>query len=123
MYKSSYANFHSKASIEPKSTVIPGYSGYVPYINSENLYAKGYTPLTKDSFSSPKLGKNFNGLSTNGFNVRKETFLNHSKFGESCKYGKTGIQKAHPAWKENIWTSTIKDTYKNPKALNNPVFR
>ena len=123
MYKSSYADFHSKESIKPKNTVIPGYCGYVPYINSENLHAKGYTSLTKDSFSSPKLGQNINGLSTNGFNVGKETFFNYSKLGQSCKYGKTGIQKAHPAWKENKWISTIKDTYKNPKILNNPAYR
>ncbi len=71
MYKSSYADCHSKKSVEPKNKAIPGYGGYIPYINSENLHAKGYTPLTKDSFSSPKLGKNINGLSTNGFNTSK----------------------------------------------------
>lgn len=42
MYKSSYAHFHSKVlmtsylqeSVEPKSTAIPGYGGYIPSIKA-----------------------------------------------------------------------------------------
>lgn len=44
------------------------------------------------------MGKNVFGLSTTGFNVNKEVFVDNSKLGSSSKYGKSAIQKSHPNW-------------------------
>lgn len=38
-------------STEPKNKAIPGYAGYVPYVKPQNIHAKGFTPISKDSFS------------------------------------------------------------------------
>ena len=123
MYKSSYAHFHSEYSNEPKNKAIPGYTGYIPFVKPENLHARGFTPISKDSFSNKKLGKNILGLSTNGFNINRETFLDSSKFASSSKYGKTEIQRSHPAWNEEPWKSTTQETHQPPKLMNNPAFR
>ena len=98
MYKSSYAHFHSRDSVEPRVSSVPKYGGYIPYVVPENIHAKGYTPITKDCFSNTKLAKNLLGLSTNGFNVSQDAFIDGSKLASSSKYGKTAIQRAHPAW-------------------------
>jgi hypothetical protein len=98
MYKSSYAHFHSKGSVEPKNKAVPGYAGYIPYVKPESIYGKGYTPIAKECLSSDKLGKNILGLSTNGFNVNQQALIDKSKMASSSKYGKTAVQKAQPAW-------------------------
>ena len=87
------------------------------------MCSKGYTQITKDCFSSSKLGENKNGLSTNGFNASKEAFIDHSKNASSSKYGKSMIQKAHPAWKGDDWKSTTHDTFKDPKKVADPLYR
>jgi hypothetical protein len=69
------------------------------------------------------LAKNLLGLSTNGFNASKDAFIDHSKLASSSKYGKTAIQKAHPAWNEPPMKSTTHDFFRDPKTLVNPTFR
>ena len=54
--------------------------------------------MTKTSFNADKLGKNLHGLATTGFNLNKEVFVDHSKFGSSSKYGKSALQRPHPNW-------------------------
>ena len=105
MYRSSYANFHSKVntsntqdSVNPKCTAIPGYGGYIPYVKPENIHGKGYTPIAKQSFSQDKLAKNIMGLSTTGFNLNRDALIDSSKFGSTSKYGRTAIQRPHPGW-------------------------
>lgn len=123
MYKSSYAHFHSKDSVEGKNKAIPGYAGYIPYVKPESLYGKGYTPITKQCLSSDKLGKNILGLSTNGFNINQQALIDKSKMASSSKYGKTGIQKAQPAWNEGVWRSTTHDFFNDPNKMSNPLHR
>lgn len=41
---------------------------------------------------------NRTGLATTGFNITKDAFIDKSKLASSSKYGKTGLQKAHPNW-------------------------
>jgi hypothetical protein len=41
---------------------------------------------------------NRTGLATSGFNITKDAFIDKSKLASSSKYGKTGLQKAHPNW-------------------------
>lgn len=89
----------------------------------EGIHAKGYTPISKESFSSQKLAKNLLGLSTNGFNVSREALIDQSKLASSSKYGKTAIQKSHPAWGSGSWVSTTQHNFKNPNHLANPTFR
>ena len=96
MYKSSYAHFHSKVpslwskdSVNPKNAAIPGYGGYIPSIKAENIYAKGYTPMAKQSFTQDKLGKNAFGMATTGFNLDRTALIDKSKIASSSKYGKT----------------------------------
>jgi hypothetical protein len=95
MYKSSYAHFHSKVilhlfqeSTQPKNSVIPGYGGYIPSIKAENIHARGYSAMAKQSFNQSQLGK-INGLSTTGFNLNREALIDQSKIASSSKYGKT----------------------------------
>ena len=87
-----------KDSIEPKNTAIPGYGGYIPSIKAENIHARGYSAIAKQSFQNERLGRNNFGLSTTGFNLKKEALIDNSKIASSSKYGKTEIQGAHPGW-------------------------
>ncbi len=89
----------------------------------ENIHAKGYTPISKECFSNTKLAKNLLGLSTNGFNVTGDAFIDGSKLASSSKYGKTAIQKAHPAWNEPPMKSSTHDFFRDPKTRVNPTFR
>lgn len=45
-------------SVEPKHTVIPGYSGYIPSIKAENIHAHGFSSMAKQSFKNERLGRN-----------------------------------------------------------------
>lgn len=110
-------------SIEPRVSSIPKYGGYIPYVKPEGIHAKGYTPVTKQCFSKQKLGKNSFGLSTNGFNVRPDVFIDPSKSASSSKYGKTAIQKSHPAWGQPPMLSSTHDYFRHPDTQVNPTFR
>lgn len=78
---------------------MPGYAGYIPSIKADNLHAKGYSPITKQSFSNSRLGTNVHGLATTGFNVDKKVFVDGSLLASSSKFGKTALQMPHPAWR------------------------
>lgn len=105
MYKSSYNQFHSYNSNQPKNTAIPGYQGFVPGHRADSLYAKSNTAIAKQSFSKDKLDVNRTGLASTGFNITKEAFLDQSKIATSSKYGKTAMITAHPNW--NVTVSFI----------------
>lgn len=83
---------------EPKNTVIPGYSGYIPGCRANSLYGKSGTMIAKSSFVPDKLDLNRSGLASTGFNLTKDALIDTSKLASSSKYGKTGLQRAHPNW-------------------------
>lgn len=99
--QSSY--YLTKESLEPKNTAIPGYGGYIPSIKAENIHARGYSAMAKQSFQNDKLGRNSFGISSTGFNLNKEALIDTSKVASSSKYGKTEIQRAHPGWNVYDW--------------------
>jgi hypothetical protein len=41
---------------------------------------------------------NLIGLSTTGFNLNKEAFIDQSKMAASSKFGKSALQRPHPNW-------------------------
>jgi len=41
---------------EPKNVAMPGYAGYIPYAKPNNLYGKGYSPITRIAFNNKELG-------------------------------------------------------------------
>lgn len=41
---------------------------------------------------------NRSGLATTGFNIAKDALIDKSKNASSHKYGKTELQRSHPAW-------------------------
>ena len=82
----------------PKNSAIPGYGGYIPSVKAENIHAKGYANIAKESFHQDKLGRNAIGLSTTGFNLDRGALIDRSKVASSHKYGKTELQRAHPGW-------------------------
>ena len=98
MYRTSYVGAYSNKPGEPKTLAMPKYQGYIPYIVSENLHGKGFTSLTKDCFTNDKFGKNTFGLSSTGHNFKYEAMLDPSMSATSAKYGKSVIQRSHPAW-------------------------
>jgi hypothetical protein len=77
---------------------VPGYAGYIPSIKAENIHAKGYTSMAKQSFNQETLGRNPFGLSSTGFNLNRNALIDTSKLASSSKYGKTEIQRPHPGW-------------------------
>lgn len=54
--------------------------------------------LSKEILGTSNYGKTLNGLSTNGFNSKKEDFVDQSKTGSTSKYGRSSWLKAHPSW-------------------------
>ncbi len=76
--------------------------GYVPYVGPENIHAKGYSPITREAFSQNKLGKNLFGLSSTGYNLNKDAFVDPSQNASTSKYGKTALQMPHPAWQVQL---------------------
>lgn len=63
------------------------------------------------------------GLSTNGFNINRDSFIDQSKLASSSKYGKTAIQRSHPAWNEGPMKSSTHDFFRDPRSQVNPTFR
>jgi hypothetical protein len=63
------------------------------------------------------------GLSTNGFNVSRDAFIDQSKLAYSSKYGKTALQRPHPAWNEPPMKSSTHDFFRDPRNQVNPTFR
>lgn len=105
MYRSSYAQHHSPVShsimqdsVVPRANHIPGYGGFIPKDRAESLHAKTYANKTKEVFGSPEINMNRSGLATTGFNITKDALIDKSKNASSHKYGKTEIQRSHPAW-------------------------
>jgi hypothetical protein len=52
MYRTSYVSAYSDKPVPPKNLAMPKYGGYIPYVVPENIHAKGYTPISKDSFAN-----------------------------------------------------------------------
>jgi hypothetical protein len=97
---------------EPKNTAIPGYQGFIPGVKADSQFGKSGTILAKNSLDSKRLDVNRTGLATTGFNVTKDAFIDQSKLASSSKYGKTGLQKAHPNWSViNIINTVINENY------------
>lgn len=61
--------------------------------------------LSKEILGGSNYGKTLNGLSTNGFNVKKDDFIDQSKTGSTSKYGRSSWLKAHPSWEVNFITN------------------
>ena len=55
--------------------MIPGYGGFVPGTKAENIHARGFSNIAKQSFNDEKLARNALGLATTGFNVTKAAFI------------------------------------------------
>ncbi len=90
---------------EPKNTAIPGYTGHIPGVKADSLFGKSNTLLARSSFVSEKLDINRTGLASTGFNLTNDALIDRSKVASSSKYGKTGLQRAHPNWSViNIFT-------------------
>jgi hypothetical protein len=70
----------------------------LPSIKAENMHARGFSAMAKQSFQNDRLGKNEFGLSSTGFNLNREALIDRSKAASSSKYGKSEIQRAHPGW-------------------------
>lgn len=58
--------------------------------------------LSKEILGGSNYGKTLNGLSTNGFNAKREDFVDQSKTGSTSKYGRSSWLKAHPSWQVNL---------------------
>jgi hypothetical protein len=48
-----------------------GYGGFIPTMVSNNEYGRGFSPITRDSFNNPDLGKNKFKLTSTVFNFRR----------------------------------------------------
>ena len=83
---------------EPKNTAIPGYTGHVPGVKADSLFGKSKTLLARSSFVSENLDVNRTGLASTGFNLTNDALIDRSKVASCSKYGKTGLQRAHPNW-------------------------
>ena len=55
---------------------------------SDNKFSKGYSPITRDCFSNPKLGENTHKLASTGFNYKRHDFVDQSLTASNHKYGK-----------------------------------
>lgn len=130
MYKSSYNTSYCKGQVEPKNVAIPKYKGYIPYVHPENIHAKGYSSITREAFGKEKLGKNPFQLSSTGYNLNTQAFVDPSQNASTSKYGKSALQMPHPAWQVSPLItqldhliSTTHDTFRNPNSRLNPTFR
>ena len=106
----------TKESVNPKSTAIPGYTGYIPSAKVENIHAKTFSATAKESFAQEKLGKNIHGLSTTGLNLNREALIDRSKVASSSKYGKSSLQRAHPGW--NVFSLLQRQINGNRRLIN-----
>ena len=64
-YNDNYAKKKNKL-VPLKCSAIPGYKGFVPGLDSDNMHGSSYTPLTRDAFNNPELGNSKMGLSSTG---------------------------------------------------------
>lgn len=55
--------------------------------------------------------------------MHREAYLDGSQLASSSKYGKTAIQKSHPAWNEPPMKSSTHDYFRHPDTQVNPTFR
>ena len=71
----------------PKNVAMPGYAGFVPFMQSSNLFGKGYSPITRLAFSSEPLGVDRYHMSSTGFNFAPRVHIDPTKKAISHKYG------------------------------------
>lgn len=88
---------------EPNNTAIPGYTGHIPGVKADSLYGKSNTILAKSTLTSERLDINRTGLACTGFNLTNDALIDRSKMASSSKYGKTGLQRAHPHWSVELF--------------------
>jgi hypothetical protein len=80
---------------EPKNVAVPGYAGFIPYVKSNNLYGKGYSPITRQALANPELGVNKFKLSSTGFNLDRSALIDLNKEAVTHKYGVSTNPKPH----------------------------
>lgn len=54
--------------------------------------------MTKSVLNSPDVNLNRSGLASTGFNITQDALVDKSKNASSHKYGKSELQRSHPAW-------------------------
>eukprot|EP00178_Gracilaria_changii_P001188 TRINITY_DN11670_c0_g1_i1.p1 TRINITY_DN11670_c0_g1~~TRINITY_DN11670_c0_g1_i1.p1 ORF type:complete len:131 (+),score=9.89 TRINITY_DN11670_c0_g1_i1:268-660(+) len=79
--------------------------------------------MTKSVLNSPDVNLNRSGLASTGFNITQDALVDKSKNASSHKYGKSELQRSHPAWVPADWVSTTKATYISPEKYGNPTKR
>ncbi|CAD8086446.1 unnamed protein product [Paramecium primaurelia] len=121
-YRTSYINHYTQLPQEPKNSAVPGYAGYVPYVQSENLYGERFSEVARKSFADSKLGK-FNRLSSTGFNFDAKELIDPHKEAYSHKYGCQTILKHHPCTHIDKMVTSYQDGFKKPQNLVAPTFR
>jgi len=123
MYRTSYATAYTDKPQVPKTSVVPGYAGFVPGLKSNAPFGKSYAQTAKDSFSNPELGQNKFNLSSTGFNLSQKALVDETVTAGTHKYGAQTMQKTHPSLNANRWRSHTHDTHKNPVETVPPTYR
>lgn len=133
MYRTSYRDMHKKHPQKPKSYAIPGYAGYVPSVKSDNLYAKTYTEISKETFNRDKyLDKRVTEffpsrpLTTCAMGRTLGRFgggLDDEYHTVSRFHGKSTISKEHPNVADSNWTTTYRKSFISQEGVRPKIFR
>lgn len=108
-----------------KSSVIPGYKGHIPLVNTQNhLLGKRVTEQARDVFKPEVIDTPNNNFSTTGFNSKLIPRDDQTMEVRSRRYGsRTMFNTAGNHQPVDYMTTTTRASYLSPKAHDKPVLR
>jgi hypothetical protein len=124
LYRTSTADMHRPSSQGNKDYVIPGYSGVVPGVKSDNNFGKTFTKISREQFTREKyLPERIHEFFPNR-PVKTAMGKTLGKFGGGLEdeyqtisrfHGNPTMSKEHPNYIADPWTTTQKKDFKNPE--------
>jgi hypothetical protein len=133
MYRTSYRDMHKKRPQKSKTYAIPGYAGYVPSVTADNLFAKTFTEISKETYNRDKY---LDKRTTEFFPSRPITMtamgrtlgrlgggLDDEYHTVSRFHGKSTLSKEHPNFTDPAWTTTYRKSFVSQEAQRPKIFR
>ncbi|KAL4468335.1 hypothetical protein ABPG72_010736 [Tetrahymena utriculariae] len=112
-YISSYQSNSSYKPNELRGDAIQGYKGFIPQIQSNNMFGQTFSRSARQVLAS-NISNNPFKLSSTGHNSLRHNYADQSLNAFTHKFGATTIQKNHPSLESNLRQSLYKEQFSKP---------
>ena len=133
LYRTSTSDMHSASPPKNKNYAIPGYTGIIPGVASDNTFGKSFTKTSREQLS-PEVYLPSRNIEVFPKKPAMKLLMKRTvgKFGGGLEdeyhtvsrfHGKSTLSKEHPNYINNIWTTVTREVYTPQELQRKQIFR